>query len=246
MKKTYIPCVAAALVLMTSSAAFAHAQIASSSIANGGSVQVAPSSYSVTFSAPVRLASVSLTNSAGQQIPTTFRAGAAPSPTFTVPLPRLAAGTYQLAFRSMGADGHAMASQTRFTIGNAPQNSATSTAPAMPSSMQGMDHSKMGGMAGMNHSGGSMQVTTSIADGAVLTTPPTSIRVNFPHAMRLTSARLSVASGETIPLRLPSAAGPTSMAEIPFPRLDADSYVLTWGADAGDHSMSGTVRFRVR
>jgi methionine-rich copper-binding protein CopC len=98
----------------------------------------------------------------------------------------------------------------------------------------------------MKHDGASMRVTTSIADGAVLTTAPTSMRISFPHALRLTSARLSVATGETIPVRMPTGAAPTNTADITFPRLEPDSYTLTWGADAADHTMGGTVRFRVR
>jgi methionine-rich copper-binding protein CopC len=244
-----IASLAASVALFTSTGAFAHAAIASSSIANGGAVATTPANFGVTFSAPVRLAGVTLTNAAGAQVPMTYRGSATPAATFSVPLPRLAPGTYTMAFRAMGADGHAMAPQTTFTIG------AVTAARAAPkaSAMGGMDHSKMGGMggmegmSGMNHGGGSaMTVTTSIADGAVLTSAPTSLRVTFPHAMRLTSARLSVASGETIPVRLPAGTAPATTADIMFPRLDADSYSLTWGANAGDHTMGGTVRFRVR
>jgi methionine-rich copper-binding protein CopC len=147
-----------------------------------------------------------------------------------------------MAFRAMGADGHAMAPQTTFTIGA----QAARSAPQAPA-MAGMDHSKMGDMAGMNHGGGrAMAVTTSIADGAVLTTPPTSLRVTFPYPMRLTNARLSVASGENIPVQFPQTLTLVTTTTVSFPRLDADSYTLTWAADAGDHTMSGTVRFRVR
>jgi methionine-rich copper-binding protein CopC len=241
MSRNIIGALASTLVLFTSSAAFAHAHITASTIANGGRVASAPASFSVTFSGPVRLATVTLTNATGQQVPLSYRGPATPSATFAVPLPRLAAGTYTMTFRSMGADGHVMAPQTTFTIGG----QVARAAPPFPAK-GGMDHSKMGGMAGMNHSGSSMTVITSIADGATLTTPPSSMRVTFPHAMRLTSARLSVASGETIPVRLSNAGAATTTADILFPRLDADSYTLTWGADAGDHTMGGTVRFRVR
>jgi methionine-rich copper-binding protein CopC len=142
-----------------------------------------------------------------------------------------------MSFRAMGADGHVMAPQTRFTIGGAPAAAKAPMAPMAP-----MDHSKMDGMAGMNH----MAITTSIADGAVLTTPPTSMRIQFPHPMRLSRARLNVASGETIPVRVPESLTLVTATDIGFPRLSPDSYVLTWSADAGDHTMSGTVRFRVR
>jgi copper resistance protein C len=233
-----IATIAASLIVLTSTSALAHASITNSSIANGATVAASPANYGVTFSAPVRLANVMLTNAAGQSVPMSYRGPAAPSAQFSIPLPRLAAGSYVMSFRAMGADGHVMVPQTRFTIGTA---SAAAKAPMAP-----MNHSKMGGMAGMNHGGTSMAVTTSIADGAVLTTPPTSMRVQFPHPMRLSRARLTVASGETIPVRFPETLTLVTATDISFPRLGADSYILTWSADAGDHAMSGTVRFTVR
>jgi methionine-rich copper-binding protein CopC len=241
MPHNIIATIAATITLFASTGAFAHASITASSIANGGNVDVAPTHFNVTFSGPVRLAEVTLTNSAGGPVPVAFQGPIAPAATFAVPLPQLAAGSYIIAFRATGTDGHAVSPQSSFTIG-----AATTAVPAPMPKMGGMDHSKMGGMAGMNHSGGSMTVTTSIIDGASLSTAPTSMRITFPHAMRLTSARLSVASGETIPVRLPTETTATTTADITFPRLDPDSYSLTWGADAGDHKMSGTVRFAVR
>jgi copper resistance protein C len=229
-----IATIAASFIVVTSTNALAHASITNSSIANGATVASAPANFGVTFSAPVRLANVTITNSAGQSVPMTYRGPATPSAQFSIPLPRLAAGSYVMSFRAMGGDGHVMAPQTRFTIGAAP----AATTP--------MNHSKMGGMTGMNHGGGSMAITTSIADGAVLTTPPTSMRVQFPHPMRLSRARLTVGSGETIPVRFPEALTLVTTTVISFPRLGADSYILTWSADAGDHAMSGTVRFTVR
>lgn len=237
MSRTILAPIAAALLLLTSSTAFAHAKITATSIADGARVAGAPTTFSVTFNEPVRMGSVTLTNSAGQAVPINFRAGTSPAATFSVPLPRLPAGTYTMIFRSIGADGHAMAPKTSFTIG-----AATASAPARGAGQS----ASMGGMAGMQHDGASMRVTTSIADGTVLTTAPTSMRINFPHAMRLTSVRLSVATGETIPVRMPMGTAPATTADIIFPRLEADSYTLTWGADAGDHTMGGTVRFRVR
>jgi copper resistance protein C len=219
-----IATIAASLLLLTSTSVFAHASITNSSIANGATVASAPANYSVTFSGPVRLANVTITNSAGQSVPMTYRGSAAPSAQFVIPMPRLAAGSYVMSFRAMGSDGHVMAPQTRFTIGAAPAAAK----------------------AGMNHGGGSMAITTSIADGAVLTTPPSSMRVQFPHPMRLSRARLTVGSGETIPVRFPETLTLVTTTNISFPRLGADNYILTWSADAGDHAMSGTVRFTVR
>jgi copper resistance protein C len=233
MTRKIIGTLAATIILFSASEVLAHAHITASSIANGAQVANAPATFGVTFSSPVRLANVTLTNAGGQQVPLAYRGPQSPTATFAVPLPRLTPGTYTMTFRAMGADGHVMAPQTTFTIG-------AQTARAAPA------RSPMGGMAGMNHSGASMSVTTSIADGATLTTPPTAMRLTFPHPMRLSSARLSVASGETIPVRFPESLTPVTSTEITFSRLEPDTYSLTWGANAGDHTMGGTVHFRVR
>ena len=239
MRKFIISAFMGTSLVALSTSAFAHTSITRTSIPNNGAMTASPPTYTVTYGAAVRLATVTLVNAAGQSIPLTFRRGGAHT-NFIVPLPRLAAGTYTMSFRSMGGDGHVMNNQTNFTIGTA---GAIATPKAIPKGAMG---SMMAGMAGMNHSGSSMKVTTSIADGAVLTTPPRNITVQFPHAMALTSARLTTASGERIALQIPATRTPATSVAIPLPRLDADSYTFMWGADAGDHNMSGTVRFSVR
>lgn len=235
MRKFLISALIATSCMALSTSAFAHTAITQTSIPNGGSVFASPAAYNVTYGAPVRLATVELKNAAGQVVPLTFRPAPAPAGIFAIPLPRLAAGSYTMAFRAMGGDGHVMNNQTTFTIG------AAAAAPAAPP--------VKGGMAGMNHSGGGMggmAVTTSIANGAVLTASPRTITVNFPHAMALTSARLTTASGERVALQIPTSRTPTTSVAITLPRLDADRYSFVWGADAGDHNMSGTVNFQVR
>ena len=235
MRKFIISTLMATSIFALSTNAFAHTSITRTSIPNNGAVTASPPTYTVTYGAAVRLATVTLVNAAGQSFPLSFRRGGAAT-NFAVPLPRLAAGTYTMSFRAMGSDGHVMNNQTSFTIG------AAAAATAQKAATKG----SMGGMAGMNHSGSSMKVTTSISDGAVLTTPPRNITVQFPHAMALTSARLTTASGERIAIQIPATRTPATSVAIPLPRLDADSYTFMWGADAGDHTMSGTVRFSVR
>lgn len=101
-------------------------------------------------------------------------------------------------------------------------------------------------MPGMNHGSGGMSVTTSIADGQIFTTPPRQLAFTFEHPMRLTAVRLTTATGETVPVQVPPQSQGTSRVDVALPILDPDSYTLVWGADAGDHRMNGTIRFRVR
>lgn len=225
---------ATCLVLLASNVA-AHTAITATSIPNGGTIAASPPAYTVTYGAPVRLASVTLVNGAGQNMPLAFARGGADT-SFAVPFPHLGAGSYTMTFRAMGGDGHVMNNQTTFSIGPPSAAIAPKAVPKGP----------MGGMAGMNHSGHTMTVTTSIADGAVLATSPRTINVQFPHPMALTSARLTTASGERVAIQIPSTRSLVTSVTVPLPRLDADSYTFTWGADAGDHNMSGTVRFSIR
>lgn len=91
-----------------------------------------------------------------------------------------------------------------------------------------------------------MEMRPSIADGAVLTSPPDRIELSFSPAMRLIAARLTTATGELIPLEFDAAAPATRTATVRFAPLQPDSYTLTYTADMGDHTMPGRVRFTVR
>lgn len=98
------------------------------------------------------------------------------------------------------------------------------------------------GAGGMTHD---MTIRLSIADGAVLTKPPTSIRFDFAPAMRLRSAVLTNAAGERIPVTFESRT-PSANVNVTFPALEPDAYNFAFSADAGDHDMPGRIRFSVR
>jgi methionine-rich copper-binding protein CopC len=120
-------------------------------------------------------------------------------------------------------------------------------------SLVAMATSSLGNLAvaqtnGAHHGGhqASMEMRPSIAEGAVLTTRPDKIDISFTPAMRLIAARLTTATGETIPVRFDAAAPATALATIRFASLAPDSYTFTYTSDMGDHTMSGRVRFTVR
>lgn len=91
-----------------------------------------------------------------------------------------------------------------------------------------------------------MEMRPSILDGAVLTTRPDRIDFTFTPAMRLIAARLTTATGETIPVQFDATAPAATAATVRFAPLPPDSYTLTYTADMGDHTMPGRVRFTVR
>lgn len=98
------------------------------------------------------------------------------------------------------------------------------------------------GDGGMMHD---MTIRLSIADGAVLMKPPTSIRFDFAPAMRLRSAVLTNAAGERIPVTFESRT-PAANVTVAFAALEPDAYTLAFSVDAGDHDMPGRIRFSVR
>jgi methionine-rich copper-binding protein CopC len=91
-----------------------------------------------------------------------------------------------------------------------------------------------------------MTIKASIAEGAVLTEAPKTLTLTFEPAMRLASARLVTLTGEIVPVTFDKAAPAGGSATISFAPLTTERYVLTYAADAGDHLMTGAVRFTVK
>lgn len=242
MRKLSPSAVALALTLIGAPMAYAHSQLVSSSITDGARITAPPAQITLTFNEPTRVASLQLLNSTGAAVPLSFQPTRRASTTLTQALPTLAPGAYRLTWSAMGPDGHAMQGGLRFTIG-APQ--AAAAAPSAPK--PAVQQPSMPMAAGMDHSahGGSMSVTTSIADGAILTTRPTSVTITFGHPMRLSAATLTTIAGDRLPVRF-SAPAPSNQTTISFDALQADRYTLSWAADAGGHQVTGTVRFQVR
>lgn len=112
-------------------------------------------------------------------------------------------------------------------------------APIAPAQQAHTRHDAMGAM-------GAMEIRSSIADGATLTAPPDRIELTFEPPMRLASARLATAEGEIIAVGFAPSVAPSTTATVRFPELLPGHYTLSYGADAGDHVMSGRIRFTVR
>ena len=100
---------------LASTAALAHAHLASASPADGSVVSTAPQSVVLEFSEAARLAALWITRDGGS------RRKLAPLPTqpqqrIVVTLPDLLPGTYVVSWRVVGADGHVVPGQIRFTL----------------------------------------------------------------------------------------------------------------------------------
>ena len=89
-------------------------------------------------------------------------------------------------------------------------------------------------------------VSTTPADNAMLAAAPTAFSATFPHAMTLTSLRLTGAAGQPVDVVVSSEAPPATTVNAPLPALAPGSYSAAWAAMGADgHHMNGVVRFMV-
>jgi methionine-rich copper-binding protein CopC len=106
---------AAVPLLFASSAALSHAHLERASPADGSVVSEAPQSLRLEFSEPAQLAALWIARDGGT------RQKIAPLPQraqqqITVALPQLVPGSYVVSWRAVGADGHVVPGQIRFTL----------------------------------------------------------------------------------------------------------------------------------
>ncbi|MBU2124979.1 MAG: copper resistance protein CopC [Alphaproteobacteria bacterium] len=92
----------------------------------------------------------------------------------------------------------------------------------------------------------SNSVTTTPADNAMLSAAPTEFSVTFPHAMTLTSLKLTGPGGRATDVAMSADASPATTVQAPLPALVPGSYSAAWAATGADgHQMNGVVRFMV-
>jgi methionine-rich copper-binding protein CopC len=102
------------LALLWSAVALAHAHLTGSSPADGSHVADAPTTLVLSFSEAARLTALAIAREGGAKQKLTAPAGA--QARIRVTLPALAAGDYVVSWRALGADGHLVPGQIRFTI----------------------------------------------------------------------------------------------------------------------------------
>ena len=86
-----------------------------SSPADDAVLATAPSNISLTFEHPVILTQVEVHGPGHTSIPVSFTAPAAATASYSVPLPALASGAYEVHWTATG-DGHAMEGTLHFTV----------------------------------------------------------------------------------------------------------------------------------
>ncbi|MEJ6788135.1 copper resistance protein CopC [Brevundimonas sp. BR2-1] len=89
-------------------------------------------------------------------------------------------------------------------------------------------------------------VVTTPADNAMLAAAPTTFSATFPHAMVLTSLRLTGPGEQSVDVAVSADAPPATTVSAPLPALAPGSYSAAWTAKGADgHQMNGVVRFMV-
>jgi len=120
-------------------------------------------------------------------------------------------------------------------------------APLSAAQAQSQSHA---GMSAQDHA--AMQapangVATTPADNAMLSSAPTTFSATFPHAMVLTSLRLTGGpSNQAVDVAVSAEAAPAVTVSAPLPALAPGTYAAAWTAKGADgHQMNGVVRFMV-
>jgi len=101
--------------LLLTSQAFAHAMLENSVPANKSVLFMAPKAIELQFGHITKLTKLTLVYS-GQEIPLNIDLSATPSKSFSIPLPSLRSGNYQVKWSSLASDGHAMTGNFTFSF----------------------------------------------------------------------------------------------------------------------------------
>jgi len=105
---------AAMLTLVLQASAWGHSAMAGSVPGNGQTVS-SPSMLMMSFDGAVRLVRLTVMGSSGA-VDVGFVPQATASSSFHVPVPMLAADTYRVEWTILGADGHSVSENFRFTV----------------------------------------------------------------------------------------------------------------------------------
>jgi len=100
---------------LVSVVAYGHTRLSSSLPADQATVVAAPEQIELVFSTEVTLTALSLQDMRG----TSYELGAMPTAAkreFAIPVPKLAAGSYTVAWRAVGADTHVVSGEVHFSV----------------------------------------------------------------------------------------------------------------------------------
>lgn len=109
---------AAALILFFATPVAAHSPLEATVPAHGAVVTDVPAEIAMEFKGAIRLTRVTLTHAGKDSRDLDLDGGSGFVPRYALPLPALGAGLYQIEWRGLGSDGHAMNGTFSFTVGD--------------------------------------------------------------------------------------------------------------------------------
>lgn len=95
--------------------AMAHAMLEKSVPANNSTLTSAPKSIELAFGHPTILTKLKVLQGESE-IPVKFENGTTANTSYSIPLPDLKPGVYQVKWATLSGDGHAMSGSFKFTI----------------------------------------------------------------------------------------------------------------------------------
>lgn len=105
-----------AAAVLSAAPAFAHGGMIETSIHDKASFAQAPADFKVAFEHESAITSMMLMTADKKMLALDFKPSKKLGKDFTIPLPKLTAGSYTLSWKSLAKDGHAMPGAVRFTV----------------------------------------------------------------------------------------------------------------------------------
>ncbi|WP_406741483.1 copper resistance CopC family protein [Acinetobacter haemolyticus] len=115
MKQSILGALFFSLVFMTSHS-FAHTTLLSATPAMNSVITQSPEKITLNFGDEVMLMNIKLLDAQGKNIPLNYQVNHDHKKSFDIAIPQLKAGQYTIFWMIMGADGHHMKGEYRFTL----------------------------------------------------------------------------------------------------------------------------------
>jgi len=96
--------------------AMAHTKVQSATLEDGGVYQAMPDVFDLVFAQKVGLATFSIKDSEGQAVEIDFTPPKSREAKFSIPMPNLQSGRYEMTWRAVSKDGHIVKGGLSFTV----------------------------------------------------------------------------------------------------------------------------------
>ena len=106
----------AGLISLTATLALAHSKVNSTTPADGAAVAEVPKAVSLTFGKPIRLTRVDMTHMDHPTVQMELGGQTGFATDYSLPVQDMGKGPYQIKWRGLGADGHAMQGAFTFQV----------------------------------------------------------------------------------------------------------------------------------